>query len=415
MYNARQSRIQSKSRVKGFIKWGTSSLLILAPLMALVYVQFFQEAPTVEPVIYEIEPYQPIETGFAWPQDGTAAVGAIGYGLLERSSNDAEAVPIASIAKLFTALAVMQQKPFEAGQDGELITFGPQDEQFYVETVAEGGSSYPINNGSQLTQYEALQALLVASANNVADSLAAWAFGSEQEYLEYVNTMVTDMGLTNTVITDASGMSPGSVSTVDDLMVVSEAVLEDPVLSTIVRQSQTVIEPTVGPIFNTNPLLGEQYVIGLKTGTTDEAGANLIFAADFPLTEELSERIIGITLGLPDRAANTSASTAILATAYENFGFIEVVPEGQVVGAYEAPWSDVPVEVVSNGGMTIAGWTGSPYRPEVAIETAEPGLGLNQEVGSVSVDVGGREVTVPVTAAGSIPEPSLWWRIRNIF
>lgn len=417
MYNTRISTSQNhrSSSVKKISVWVFGILLALAPISAIVYVQFFQEIPLLSPVIYEIEPNQPIATAFAWPDEGVATIGAAGYGLLESSEGANEQVPIASITKLFTALAIMREKPFEMGDDGEIITFGPRDEQLYIDTVNENGSSYPINNGEQLTQYDALQAMLIASANNVADSLVLWAFGSEKAYLEYVNTMVLDMGLSQTIIRDASGMSPETLSTAEDLMIVAGAVLDDPVLSGIVRRSQTVIDASVGTIFNTNQLLGEQFVVGVKTGTTDEAGANLIFAAEFPLTDDTSETIIGVTLGQPERSINTSVSTDLLYTSYENFGFIEVIPEGTVVGAYEIPWSDTTVDLISNGGLTVAGWTGKSYEPSIELEDGTPGIELNQEVGSITVAVGPRETTVPVTSTGTISEPSLWWRLMNIF
>lgn len=389
-------------------------LPVLAVIAALAYVLFFQPVPTLEATYHDLPASAPVDVDLPWPDEGVAAVGASGYDVLARSDKADEPVPIASIAKLFTALAILEQKPLAEGEQGETISFTQVDEQRYVDTIAEQGSAYPINAGDQLTQYEALQALLIPSANNMADSLVDWAFGSEQAYLTYVNNMTDEMGLEHTKIADASGMSSESVSTPDELIATAERVLDDPVLASIVRKPRVEIDPAVGPIHNTNQLLQEQYVIGVKTGTTEEAGANLVFAAEYPLTEEVSETVIAVTLGVPDRQSNTAASREILQAAYQGFGFIEVVEADTAVGQYEVPWGE-DVEIVSHGGITASGWLGQSYQATAEADSVEPTVAINEEVGLLSVTTGERTTSVPVSTAGAIAEPSFWWRLTNIF
>ncbi len=413
MYSAKQDRDQ-ESIVKTILVGAAIWLPVIAIIGAIVYVLFFQPTPTLEATYHELSPSEAQTVQLPWPADGVAAIGASGYGLLLDSGNADDPVPIASIAKLFTALAIMEEKPMGDGEQGETITFGQADEQRYADTVAENGSSYPINAGDQLTQYEALQALLIPSANNIADSLAVWAFGSEEAYLTYVNNMVEEIGLEQTVIADASGMSAESVSSPRDLITVTEAVLEDPVLSGIVSTPEVMIDPAVGTIFNTNQLLYEQYVIGVKTGTSDEAGANLIFAAEFPMTETTSETIIGVMLGQEEREYNTTASNELLIAGYDGFSFIEVVPENTTVGVYEVPWGD-DVEIITHGGITVGGWLGSEYHATVEAEELEPPLEINGEVGYLQVEHGNETSSVPVVATAPIPEPSFFWRLLNIF
>lgn len=414
MYKAHKAGSGSNDRVKGIVSSLLVGLPVIAILGAIGYVMFFQADPELAVVTNELPASEAQSVQLPWPDDGIAAIGAGGYGLLADDGNADTQVPIASVTKLFTALAIMDAKPIAENQQGETIVFDQADEQRYADTVAENGSSYPVNAGDSLTQYEALQTLLIPSGNNIADSLVVWAFGSEQAYLTYVNDMVADMGLENTVITDASGMSVGSMSTPRELIVIAERVLEDPVLVSIVRQSQSVIDPAVGTIFNTNQLLQEQYVVGVKTGTTDEAGANLVFAADFPLTEEISETIIGVTLGQSERELNTTVSTNLLNASYQGFGFIEVVEESTVVARYEVPWGE-DVDIISNGGITVGGWLGKAYEPTVKIEQTEPGIDINTEVGTLEVQTGERTSAVPVTATGVVSEPSFFWRLLNIF
>jgi|AntRauTorckE6833_2_1112554.scaffolds.fasta_scaffold01632_9 D-alanyl-D-alanine carboxypeptidase (penicillin-binding protein 5/6) len=415
---SRVYNIKNNDQRSTLVKRGLLTVFVVLPVLAvttaLVYVQFFQLSPTVEATYYDLPATESADIGIPWPTEGIAVLGSVGNGILAGSEDADKPVPIASLAKLFAALAILEQKPFNENQEGELISFGPVDEQLYVDTVAEQGSSYPINAGDQLTQYEALQVLLIPSANNMADSLVLWAFGSEQAYLTYVNNMVSEKGLKDTVIADASGLSPDSVSTARDLLAIAEDVLEDPVLASIVRQPQAVIDTAVGTILNTNQLLQEEFVVGVKTGTTDEAGANLIFAAEFPLTDTITETIVAVTLGIPDRQTNTIVSNQILQASYLGFGFVEVVPENTAVGRYDVPWGE-DVEIVSNGGITVGGWLGKSYQATVSADVMEPNATINQEVGVLKV-VDGEEITsVPVTTSSAISEPSLWWKLLNIF
>lgn len=411
MYSARKNTNRRK------IKVITTTLLIGLPVLFFlgvgVYAQYFVEPPEVSVRYEELPASQPVDVTLPWPDDGIAAIGAVGYGVLADDGHSDQVVPIASIAKLFLALALQQERPIEEGQQGETIVFDQADAARFASTIEEDGSSYPIEAGDRLTQQEALQALLIPSANNVADSLVAWGFGSEAGYLDYVSDMNEQLGLEQTVIADASGMSPASVSTPRELIAVAEAVLADPVLAEIIAQPQLVIDESLGPVFNTNQLLSEQFVLGVKTGTTDEAGANLIFSANYPLTEDISETIIGVTLGQSERDVNTEVSSQLLISSFEIFGFIEVVEENTVVATYDVPWGD-DVEVITNGGITAAGWLGQAYEPEADIDVLMPPIDLSQEVGALAVVAGSRTSEVPIVSTGVVGEPSFWWSYRNV-
>lgn len=410
MYSARK---QSKI---GKIKTAIISVFVGVTMLFVVgvgvYAWFFFEPPELTIAQAEMAASEPVDVSLPWPDDGIAAIGAVGYGALADGGGADEQVPIASIAKLFLALALQQERPITEGQEGETIVFDQTDAERFVATLEENGSSYPIEAGDQLSQLEAMQALLIPSANNIADSLAEWGFGSEVAYLEYVTQMKEELGLEQTVITDASGMAAASVSTPRELIMVAEAVLEDPVLAEIVAQPQLTIDQSVGTVFNTNQLLQEQFVTGVKTGTTDEAGANLIFSANYPLTDEVSETIIGVTLGQSERGVNTEVSSQLLVSSFEYFGFVEVVEENTVVASYDVPWGE-DVEIITNGGITVGGWLGRSYEPVVDADVVDAPIGLTQEVGVLAVETGSRRSEVPIVTTGTVGEPSFWWRYRS--
>lgn len=187
--------------------------------------------------------------------------------------------PTASTAKLITALTVLERRPLVPGEDGPMLTMTGADADLYGSYAERGGSAVAVGAGQELSEYEMLVGMLLPSANNLADTLAVWAFGSLAEYRAAANELVRSLGMTSTAVgTDASGFSPTTTSTARDLTLLAAAAVRHPVIAEIVARDEAVL-PGVGPVRNTNWLLRRPGVVGLKTGTTDEAGGVFLFAA----------------------------------------------------------------------------------------------------------------------------------------
>ena len=187
--------------------------------------------------------------------------------------------PTASTAKLITALTVLERMPLARGEDGPTLTMTEADADRYRSYAGRGGSAVAVGAGQELSEYELLVGMLLPSANNLADTLAVWAFGSLPEYRRAADEFVRSLGMTSTRVgTDASGFSPTTTSTARDLTLLAAAAIRNPVIAEIVAREEAVLSG-VGVVRNTNWLLDRPGVVGLKTGTTDEAGGVFLFAA----------------------------------------------------------------------------------------------------------------------------------------
>jgi serine-type D-Ala-D-Ala carboxypeptidase (penicillin-binding protein 5/6) len=153
--------------------------------------------------------------------------------------------------------------------------------------------------------------MLIASDNNIADILVERIFGSKEAYVSYAQDMLKRMGLSRTVVADASGFSPDIVSTPSEMVVIGIAALQNPVIAEIVAQPQAQI-PDIGIITNTNQLLGADGVIGIKTGTTNEAGSCLLFAARYAARDGQEVTIVGVSMGDTDHPSLFSDSRKLL-------------------------------------------------------------------------------------------------------
>lgn len=256
-------------------------------------------------LIYQYEPPKPaanisapaaaiaeppkLTTAMPWPSYGQSAYGVLDEGVLATSDDTAEAVPVASLAKVITALAILKEKPLQPGEQGPMITLDEQDVALYGKYISKNGVVVPVEVGEQISQYQAMQAMLLTSANNMSDTLARWAFGSVESYTVYANTMVKELGLSKTSVADASGFSPGSASTAHDMVRLGALYMKHPVLREIALQQEAVI-PVAGTIPNYNSLVNEDGIIGIKVGDTDEAG-RCFLVADIRKTEGSEDAI----------------------------------------------------------------------------------------------------------------------------
>jgi D-alanyl-D-alanine carboxypeptidase (penicillin-binding protein 5/6) len=266
----------------------------------------------------------------AWPAVGQAAIGSVEDGLLARSSDHEKVRPTASMAKVITALAIMEKQPFKPGQEGQSYTITRNDIASLNAYISEGGSVLPILIGMKLTQYQAMQRMLIASDNNMADILVEKIFGSKEAYVLYAQDMLKRMGLSRTVVADASGFSPATVSTPSDLVAIGIAAVKNPVIARIVAQPQAQI-PVAGIIKNTNRLLGTDGIIGIKTGTTNKAGSCLLFAARYIAKDGQKGTIVGVIMGDTNHSSLYSDSRDLLASAKQGFGLVEAQSTGNVV------------------------------------------------------------------------------------
>lgn len=274
-----------------------------------------------------------------WPVTGQAAVGSVEHGILGSSSSNENARPIASMAKVITALAVMEKQPFELGNTGPSFSITKKDIESMSAYIEEEGSVQPLLIGMKLTEYQALERMLMASDNNVADILVERIFGSQEAYVLYANNMLKRMGLEHTTVADASGFSSDTVSTPADLITIGIAALKNPVIAHIVAQQQTQL-PVADrylTLTNTNQLLGTDGVIGIKTGTTGDAGSCLLFAARYRANDGNEGTLVGVIMGDKDHASLYKDSKNLLASAKESLGASETqTTENDILPMQEA-------------------------------------------------------------------------------
>lgn len=353
-----------------------------------------------------------------WPSTGAAAVSIEGVGSLG-SVKGGVVTPLASVTKLVTALVVLHDHPLAATSSGPSITITPADVATYKADVATKQSVLMVSAGEKLTERQALEGLLIPSANNIADVLAVWDAGSISGFVPKMNAEASSLGLKDTHFVGPSGLNAGNVGTADSMVRLAAASMASPVLAAIVAEPQAVL-PVAGKVINFDYDVGHNGIIGIKTGSTGPAGGNFVFAARRKV-DGRTLTALGAVLGQGGVSPIQTALAAgeKLASAALSFPkTVTVLPAGATAVTVRTPW-----------GATLTGRTKAPLDlfgipgTAVSVHTVlspllKPGgvkvIAAGQQLGTVEVSVGSEHAETPIDAAGSLRGPSLSYRLTRL-
>jgi len=347
----------------------------------------------------------------AWPAFGASAFGAVGYPDLLSVSGSSEPLPMASITKIITAMVVLDAKPLAAGTDGPEIAFSAADRALYSKYLAMRGSVKPMPAGASMSQLEVLQVTLIASANNYAEAVADWAYGTESAYVAATKSWLGAHGMTHTTVVEPTGINPANTSTATDLVTLGKLAMADPVISDIV-DTPTLTLPDVGTIKDTNKLLGSEGVVGIKTGTLENIGSSLLFASKQKVGSS-TVTIIGAVLGAADHDTLYPAVTGLLRSIASGFHEITLAEKGQTFATYRTAWAARTTAVAASAAKVVV-WADTP----VSSRVAAPDIRLvarGEKAGEVTFTVGKNRVTVPLAFSETVEDPGAGWRLAHPF
>ncbi len=246
-----------------------------------------------------------------WPAHGQAAV-QLGAAQVQAGPNQHPA-PIASVAKVMTAYLVLRDHPLQVGEGGPSIALTGVDVADTDDRRRQDESFVPVVAGEQLTELQALDALLLPSANNVAATLARWDAGSVDRFVAEMNAAAQSMAMTSTHYTDPSGYDDTTVSTATDQMRIVDRAMRLSVFANIVATPIAAL-PVAGTVHNTDTLLGHNGFVGIKTGSDAAAGGCFAFRAIRGIAGRQTT-ITGVVLGQPGQyevSAGLAAAAAIV-------------------------------------------------------------------------------------------------------
>ncbi len=184
-------------------------------------------------------------------------------------------LPIASLAKMMSALLVVRSLP--------------QSAQVRISrraVDAPGSKVGLLPLGKRVSSETLLYGMLLPSGNDAAVALAEASAGSVSAFVREMNDQAAALGLRCTRYASPDGLENANSSCADDLAELATVDLRQPRIAAVARSASAILPfPIKGGklyLYNNNPLLryGFPGTTGLKTGETEAAGLCLVGTAE---------------------------------------------------------------------------------------------------------------------------------------
>jgi D-alanyl-D-alanine carboxypeptidase (penicillin-binding protein 5/6) len=300
---------------------------------------------------------------------------------------------MASTTKLMTALLSL-----ERAKPSDVFT-APA----YHAMPAE--SRINLRAGEHMTVHDLLEALLLESANDAAETLAEGVSGSREAFVAEMNARAADLGLDHTSYANPIGLDQaGNYSSARDLASLARVLLRRPRFARIVDMPEAELDSGLRPrvVKNRNDLIAAYpWVSGVKTGYTQEAGNVLVGAADGPG----GARVISVVLGEPTEAARNSETLTLLRWGLARFHRVRVLDPQRMVAQADIKYRDGSARLVPRRATVLTIRDGEQIRRRLnAPDEVKGPLAAGARVGTVTVLLDGRPVRrVALVTAESVP------------
>jgi D-alanyl-D-alanine carboxypeptidase (penicillin-binding protein 5/6) len=315
-------------------------------------------------------------------------------------------LPMASTTKIMTALIVLESADLD-------------DVMTVPASAIVGESSARLEPGERLPVRDLLTALMVASGNDAAVTLAEGVAGSQAAFVARMNRRARELGLTSTRFANPHGLDArGHHSSVRDLVRLAEVAMRIPAFRSVVADRRATIPGPAGvgarSYLSENLLLDlDPDVDGVKTGMTDGAGYALVAHAR---RRALGVELYAAMIGSPGAAARARDGERLLDWGFSHYARATLIPGDATLARIpvdDRPGTSVPVRVAGelSGSLRL----GEPVTQTLVAPTEVTApVDAGEVLGTVTVRQGervvGRRELVAAEAAG---EPSLWDRVRS--
>ncbi|WP_314222333.1 D-alanyl-D-alanine carboxypeptidase [Streptomyces zaehneri] len=355
------------------------------------------------------------KTQLPWPGEGQGWIDADGVGTMG-SFGKQTPVAIGSVAKTMTAYIILKDHPMKAGEEGpEIEVDATAEKEGGYDVSGDESTLNTVKAGDRLTEKQALSAVLIPSANNIARLLARWDAGTEAAFVKKMNATAKELGMTDTTYTDPSGLKETTVSTAEDQVKLGRAFVKVPALVSI-SSAASWDDPSGKNWPNYNVLPYKIGAIGIKTGSTTAAGGNLLFASRKEVDGQ-TVTLVGAILGQHKprilETVNAVSQTALLA-AEEAVTAAKILKKGDVVGYVDDKLGGrTPVVITKD--VSAVGWAGMTVKLSFTADDVPHTAKAGTQVGTLTVGDGtSSAVKVPVALQSDLTEPGFSDKLTRI-
>jgi D-alanyl-D-alanine carboxypeptidase (penicillin-binding protein 5/6) len=231
--------------------------------------------------------------------------------LVEKDAN--VSLPPASLTKMMTSYVISEE--ILAGRLKEQDLIRVSENAWRKGGAASGSSTMFLKPRSEVRVIDMIRGVIIQSGNDASIALAEHVAGSEEAFVDVMNQTASLLGMNSSHFLNATGWpAEGHLTTAGDLAILARAVINDhPEHYSIYAEKYFKHNGINQP--NRNKLLfRNQYVDGLKTGHTKEAGYCLVASE-----KRNGMRLIAVVLGTKSEEARAAETQRLLAYGFRYF------------------------------------------------------------------------------------------------
>ncbi|MFZ4186224.1 D-alanyl-D-alanine carboxypeptidase [Streptomyces pseudogriseolus] len=397
------------------IKIWTPLVVLLLIVFAVVQNVRPLPTPTLALTAEDTHTFDGDQVKLPWPDEGQGWMSGDGIGTMDHFGEQ-KPVAIGSVAKTMTAYIILRDHPLKPGEEGPKIEVDAKAEEEGGYDKAGESTLNTVKAGDFLTEKQALSAVMIPSANNIARLLARWDAGSEEAFVKKMNDTAKELGMTNTTYTDPSGLKETTVSTAEDQTKLGIVAMRNPAMVAITSAASWT-DPSGQYWSNYNELPYTMGAIGIKTGSTTKAGGNLLFAARKEVGGQ-EVTVVGAILGQHKGPSIldtvNEVSKPALRAAQDALTSATILKKGTVVGyADDGLGGRTPVAVTED--VKAVGWAGLEVKLTFAGTELPHTAKAGTKVGTLTVGDGENgAVKVPVALQADLVEPGFTDKLTRV-
>ena len=316
-------------------------------------------------------------------------------------------LPPASLAKLMTAHIAFQALHHGSLKPDQTVPVSP-------DAWKAGGSRMFLDPTSVVTVDQLLHGLIIDSGNDAAVALAEQIAGSQDAFVQMMNSQAQSIGLANTTYTNVTGLpDPALHTTAMDVATLSRVILQDePEILQISKQPNYTYDNITQQSWN--PVLQHDSTVdGLKTGLTKESGHCIDATAI-----RNGNRLIAVVMGGPTWHASTAAIESLLNYGEKFFTDAPVATAGTQLDTLKSPVLDAGSVAVGPGHTVVLTVPTDAAKQIAHAITYSAALGegvkKGETLGTITYTLNGKTIaTVPAVAladAQAASQFTIWAR-----
>lgn len=317
----------------------------------------------------------------------------------------------ASVTKVMTILLIM-----EAIDSGKLSYSDkiPCSEK----AAGMGGSQIWLDVREELTVDEMLKAICVVSANDCTVAMAEYLAGTEEAFVEQMNSKAKELGMNDTTFKNCHGIDEdGHVTSAYDIALMSrELLIKHPSITKYTTIYMDSLRDGKSSLVNTNKLVRNyKGATGLKTGSTSVALYNLSASAT---RNDLS--LIAVIMKAPTSPIRFAEAQKLLDYGFNNFEYKKLANKNDLikeVSVDKGIENSVNAILENDSGVLIQKGQNKDIVQSMELpDSVSAPVSAGQVLGNVTYSLNGNEIgKVNIVAEKSVGKNTAFNMIEHVF